>query len=148
MFPGCSQGQTRIYPDGFRCFGCGAAGDAVAFVQLLEGITPLEAARRIAEAFGIATSRPVSTAHRQAISERQRETEAVKKFQHWERETFLGLCRLRDKLTNELQTHGLDIPDEQLAAIHKIPYIEHVIGLLATGDDAEKFELFKNWTVE
>jgi hypothetical protein len=37
----------------FHCFGCNAGGDAVDFVAKIRGIEPLEAARQIAESFGI-----------------------------------------------------------------------------------------------
>ena len=39
----------------FKCFGCGASGDAVDFVAKLKDIEPLEAAKLIAEFYGIDT---------------------------------------------------------------------------------------------
>ena len=38
----------------FYCFGCGAGGDAVAFVSQLHGRKPIEAAKLIAQDFGLA----------------------------------------------------------------------------------------------
>jgi DNA primase len=37
----------------FKCFGCGESGDAIDFVAKLKGIESLDAAKLIAEAFGI-----------------------------------------------------------------------------------------------
>ena len=47
-----------IYPDGhFHCFGCGRHGGVAALVAEAEGISRREAARRIAEEFGIRAPR-------------------------------------------------------------------------------------------
>ncbi|MGP1561616.1 MAG: CHC2 zinc finger domain-containing protein [Helicobacteraceae bacterium] len=40
----------------FKCFGCGAAGDAVKFEELLNKVTPLEAARIVCNKTGISWS--------------------------------------------------------------------------------------------
>jgi DNA primase len=37
----------------FRCFGCGAAGDVVSFVMKIDGVPFPEAARKLAERFGV-----------------------------------------------------------------------------------------------
>ncbi len=37
----------------YKCFGCGESGDAIAFVQKMEGIPFLEAARKLAERTGV-----------------------------------------------------------------------------------------------
>ena len=37
----------------FRCFGCGAAGDVVSFVMKIDGVSFPEAARKLAERFGV-----------------------------------------------------------------------------------------------
>jgi DNA primase len=37
----------------FRCFGCGASGDVVTFVMKIDGVSFPEAARKLAERFGV-----------------------------------------------------------------------------------------------
>jgi len=37
----------------FKCFGCGASGDAIDFVSKFKGVEPIEAVRILAEAFNI-----------------------------------------------------------------------------------------------
>lgn len=48
-------GSFRVNPDTqrFKCFGCGASGDVIQFVQDIEHLTMTEAARRLAERFGV-----------------------------------------------------------------------------------------------
>lgn len=43
---------------GFHCFGCGAQGDVITFTAMFFGIKPGEAARKLAEDFGIITNAP------------------------------------------------------------------------------------------
>lgn len=43
---------------GFHCFGCGAQGDVITFAAMLFGIKPGEAARKLAEDFGITAIMP------------------------------------------------------------------------------------------
>lgn len=45
----------KIYPGtgGFYCFGCGAGGDVVSFVEKLFGLSPTAAARRLDADFGL-----------------------------------------------------------------------------------------------
>ena len=48
----------KLYEDHYHCFGCQANGDVIAFTSKLFGITPLEAAQKLAADFGIREDRP------------------------------------------------------------------------------------------
>ena len=52
--------SLKIYPNGkgFFCFGCGAGGDQVKFLALYRDVSNYEAAKELAEAFGIPVSVP------------------------------------------------------------------------------------------
>ena len=50
--------SMKLYEDHYHCFGCQANGDVIAFTSKLFGITPLEAARKLAADFGIREDRP------------------------------------------------------------------------------------------
>ena len=50
--------SMRLYEDHYHCFGCQANGDVIAFTSKLFGITPLEAAQKLAADFGIREDRP------------------------------------------------------------------------------------------
>ena len=50
--------SMKLYEDHYHCFGCQANGDVIAFSSKLFGITPLEAAQKLAADFGIREDRP------------------------------------------------------------------------------------------
>ena len=50
--------SMKLYHDHFHCFGCQANGDVIEFTSKLFGITPLEAAQKLAASFGIREARP------------------------------------------------------------------------------------------
>lgn len=41
--------SLKVYQDSFHCYGCGAGGSQIDFVMLLCNLSPLEAARKIAD---------------------------------------------------------------------------------------------------
>ncbi len=47
-----------LYSRGGFCFGCGWSGDLISFVAAVECCSPLDAARKIAQAFNIPMDRP------------------------------------------------------------------------------------------
>lgn len=71
-----------IYADGWKCFGCGAGGDVIAFAARLFGLRPLDAARKLAEDFCLPLpTRPVNRADlRRAVQRRKAEEHAVAAF--------------------------------------------------------------------
>ena len=54
--------SMKLNEDYFYCFGCGEHGDVIALTAGLLGLRPGEAARRLAEDFGICPDRPVPAA--------------------------------------------------------------------------------------
>ena len=52
--------SMKIYPNGrgFYCFGCGAGGDQIGFMALYRDVSNYEAAKELAEAFGVPVSVP------------------------------------------------------------------------------------------
>jgi len=54
-----------VHPDrrSFKCFGCGEYGDAIEFIQKVEGTSFLETVRRLADQFAIALPAAVRGAH-------------------------------------------------------------------------------------
>ena len=50
--------SLKLYDDHFYCFGCHATGDVVTLAAGLLGLKPYEAAKRLAEDFGIHTDHP------------------------------------------------------------------------------------------
>ena len=50
--------SMRLNEDYFYCFGCGATGDVIDLVARLFHLPPAEAAKRLAEDFGVAEQKP------------------------------------------------------------------------------------------
>ena len=64
--------SMKLYHDHFHCFGCQANGDVIEFTSKLFGITPLEAAQKLAADFGIREDRPSVLAKLKVIRHRLR----------------------------------------------------------------------------
>ena len=125
----------HVYPDGFRCYGCGAAGDAVGLVARLEGLKPLDAARRIAAAFNIPTDRPPTRAERQELTEARRQRELRQKYLELERRAFLAAAAFRD------------LADDLVPAVQLLPLVEHYLEILSAGEDSERTELLREGVI-
>ena len=54
--------SLKLNPDFYYCFGCGAKGDVIDLVAGLFDLSPYEAARKIAEDFGIDPDKPPEAA--------------------------------------------------------------------------------------
>ena len=77
-----------INTNSFFCFGCGRGGDTVKFVQLMENVTPLEAARRLSSMFALDlfSDKPFTQAERQQIAARRKsEAARLEGFETWVR---------------------------------------------------------------
>lgn len=42
-----------VHPEYWKCFGCGLAGDAITFYSKIEGVSPSEAIKQLAERYGV-----------------------------------------------------------------------------------------------
>lgn len=64
-----------VYPEtnSFYCFGCGAAGDVITFAAKYFDLPPLQAAQKLADAFGIT----ISTRHKSNLSLVKKDDEAL-----------------------------------------------------------------------
>jgi len=78
-------GSMKIYADGYKCFGCGVAGDQISFVQQYFDMTFPDAQKKLNEDFrlGLPIGEKLSPdKHREAeraARERQREVQARKR---------------------------------------------------------------------
>jgi DNA primase len=68
-FHGEKSPSFYVYDDGYHCFGCGAHGDAIAFVMQSQGLSFMEAVGQLAAEAGLEVPRPTPEA---AEAERRR----------------------------------------------------------------------------
>ena len=84
--------SMRLYDGdrGYYCFACGAGGDAVKLAAALLGLSPYEAAKRVAADFGLALpdGKPDRTAMRVANRRRRRK----KAFEAWRKQAERALA--------------------------------------------------------
>ena len=74
-------GSFHVYPDAGHCYGCSWHGDGVAFVGELLGLQPLDAAKAIADRFGVqVSSKPLTRHERLKLARAKAERELEKKL--------------------------------------------------------------------
>ncbi len=144
-FHGEKTPSLHIYPDGFKCFGCGESGDSVDFVAKLYNMRPLEAALLIAEKFGIPTDQGKAPSRlSKEVLEAQRERVLKKALKAREREAFLKLADLCDWIREIFRNEGLNVNNNMAYLVHRLPMFEYWTEILTTGTDKEKAELLQS----
>lgn len=117
---------------GFHCFACGVQGDVITFTAMFFGIKPGEAARKLAEDFGIITNAPQTT--------------AIKKGENWFsyarqvlHEYYDLLLLWKQELHPRTPEDGWD--DRFVEALRNQADIRELIRILEFGSAAEKAEI-------
>jgi DNA primase len=123
----------------FKCFGCGAHGDSIDFIQKLYGLSFQDALKHLGIEKG-----EITPEIRLAIAERKRRSELVKQFRKWELHYCIHISDLHFR-TKKLMMNGIPSEDLDLYAtlFHKLPVWEHHINILIHGSDKEKHKLYQ-----
>ena len=123
--------SMKLYEDHYHCFGCQANGDVIAFSSKLFGITPLEAAQKIAADFGIREDRP-SVLAKLKMYTTQAENEKLcfrveKELNSASRESIQKKLEIQRKLSelDELRRTVDAIPAEVIRAYTAQKYVHH-----------------------
>lgn len=139
---------------GFCCFACGEKGDVIAFVSKLFGLTPYEAARKLAEDFRIQLSsiNKAEKKHRKSAKKSTRsklcmEYQLQQNFYQMEQRMIRVLCDYLHLLERwrELvapKTPVEDWKEEYDVACHKICMVEYYLDILLQGSLEEIAEFF------
>ena len=129
--------------DRYHCFGCGADGSVIDFVAQLFGLSLLDAARKLADDFGIwsVIQRPQTPcAARKPVI--RNETKELEELYH------SILCDYYRRLRRWSEQYAPQSPTEDyhplfIEALHKEDYIEYLLDILMNGNDSERAELIK-----
>lgn len=130
----------KLNRDYFYCFGCGAAGDATEFVARLFGLSPYEAAQKIAADFGLDANRPPTKSvivelnrRRNAQARKENERLCVSVLTDY-------LWQLRDWKCQYTPQSPDELPDDRyVEACHQLDYVEYLLdGLLQDGQDERR----------
>jgi hypothetical protein len=123
----------------FKCFGCGASGDCIDFVQKLHGLTFPDALKHLGIDQG-----EITPQIRRDIEKRKERAILVKRFRQWELDYCTYISDLWFK-TKKMMMIGIQPEDLDLYAplFHKLPVWEYHREILIHGTDELKHELYK-----
>jgi len=121
-----------------HCFGCNFDQDVIGFVQKIKGCSFQDALRRL----GV-EQKEITPEVRQDINRHKYHNELIKEFRAWENSYLDHIS----KLYRQTRRLMLNIAPEDLnwyaPLLHMLPVWEYHRTILISGDDQEKFELFK-----
>ncbi len=125
--------SMKLYKDHYHCFACGAHGDAVSFTAQLFGLSPYEAAKKIAVDFGIAydVEDGVSKAH----PRRNKTDEAVTLLSEY----ITILEEQKTKYTPEIP--GEEYHPLYEESLQQLPLYKYYHEILTTGNKDERNEI-------
>lgn len=126
--------SLKLNPDFYYCFGCGAKGDVIDLAAGLFDLSPYEAARKIAEDFGIDPDKPPEA----AVLAKPRHP-MIRAFREDERYCQRVLCDylhlLEDWKVQYAPVSMNEEPDDRFVeACQMFSYIEYLADLLTVGD--------------
>lgn len=133
---------------GFWCFACGAKGDVITFVADSFHLAPLEAAKKLAEDFGI----PVftdSSKKRNTSKKKEKPKRTLyqteKKFEEWERESIRILSDYLHLLKEWKVSHAPKTLEEEwkaefIEACQQTEKINYYLDLLVFGELQDRIE--------
>ena len=131
--------SMKLYDDHFHCFGCQENGDVIEFTSKLFGITPLEAAQKLAADFGIREGKPSVL-----VKLNQHKTRAEN-----ERLCFRVLCDYLHILEHWKAEYAPKVPEDKpdpqfIEACHQLERTQYFIDILTEGEPEDRTELVQD----
>lgn len=130
----------------FHCFGCQADGDVIDFTSRLFNLTPMAAAQKLADDFGIQHDRN----QKNAQVKKQRTVSDQDVFLHKVSYCYQELASYRNLLVQWQQQYAPQNPDEEphprfMEVIRNLEMVEYDLDLLQGGEEQEKMEIVKDF---
>lgn len=124
--------SMKLNDDYFYCFGCGASGDVIDFTSALFGVSPISAAQKIADNFG------VDNAVQNKATEMPKHPQ-IKKFRENELYCFRVLCDYLHILEEWKSKYAPKSPENEIddrftEACQMFDYIEYLVDILTVGE--------------
>ncbi|MCC6347905.1 MAG: hypothetical protein IT388_12015 [Nitrospirales bacterium] len=125
----------------YHCFGCGADGDVIDFVQRLKSLSFKEALRYLGIEQG-----PLTAKRRAEIAEQKRASALMAEFRAWEGEHHRELCTLYRCLQTAKRNCKTPEDMERLAKWYHLEseWVRR-LDILEGRDDEEKYELYAEY---
>ena len=112
----------------FRCFGCGAHGDAIDYVVMYLGLKPLDAVKKLDSDLGLHL--PIDTEQtredREAMRARARELKEERAFREWKEEQQTRMA-IVFRIGREALLNWPDLTELEAWAIQEMPLIEYAL---------------------
>ena len=135
--------SMKLNDDYYYCFGCGADGDVIDLTAALCGLNKYDAARKLAQDFGVDYEilHPNMDVVQKKYADRKRQAER-------EQKVFISLTERLYLLRDWIVRYAPRSPDEELdsrfvEACHDLPRVEYMVDILCTGDEIERREVVK-----
>lgn len=136
----------------FYCFACGAKGDVIHFVEKFFGITPYEAATKLANDFNIPIknkSNKSKVNSKKKTIQKKKSYQLIQEFEKWEKYCIRILSEYLH-LLNEWKLQYApryledEWKDEFLEACNRREIMEYYLDILLNGELDERIEFVKN----
>ena len=128
----------------YFCFGCGEKGDAIDFIAKYYGLSPRDAAMKIAGDFGIAYDDKVRSPPKPVKREKS-PTEILAEASTRTFRVLSDYLHLLKEWKRDFPPKSMeDIDDRYLEAVQTIPKLEYQLDILLWGEDGEKKELLND----
>lgn len=146
--------SMKLYPERFKCFSCGEAGDVIELVQKLNNLsTPLDAARMLDNDFhlNLFDLTPAERKKaREAAAKRERDRQLAKNFDNWCDKAFHTvhwyMWHLRDiKEQQSPKSMDDELSQDFIRALCELDTIEYMYDIIAFGDYNDKIDFFQHW---
>jgi hypothetical protein len=139
-----------VYPssNSWYCFSCCNGGDGVRLVQLLTGLSPLDAARLIAGNFGVSVDDISPQKARKRARDAAMEREIEEQFNQRVTQAYDVLCFFIRTVERRLLLEGYEAYLKYSALVHRLPVWNYLADLLLNGDLETKIKALKHQEVK
>jgi len=131
--------SMKLYDDHYHCFGCQATGDAIHLTAKLFGVTDQEAARKLAEDFGVQSEKKSILAK---LHRFQEQAEQEKLCVRVLRDYLHLLEEWRTKFAPKTPNEEMD--DRFVEALLMVDCVEYLLETLKAGNPKERAEVVKS----
>ena len=119
----------------FKCFGCGAGGDVIDFIQRLHSLDFKDALKHL----GMTPGKPPQVDPRE-----RRKRELLRDFERWRRDAYNERCDLVNDVWRVLRScKDMGEIEKHAPMIHQLSRIEGEIEILLGGTDEQRYELYR-----
>ncbi|MBE5866144.1 MAG: DNA primase [Lachnospiraceae bacterium] len=146
--------HPSMKPDNrFHCFGCGADGDVINFVERMFGLTPIDAARKLIADFHLNIDTHTTFPPKSAKTNKyNNEQELLRAFRLYKRDALFYLCKYHCLLHKAAKELVPTTPEElenchplYEEAIHNIDFINWIIEELEHATIQQQIELINTY---